>query len=83
MIDRSWNPDICSHPQLFGVATFLKPPDDVTRTSPMERRDIIMVVAVLLLTIVITWAGTDYVVTNVVMPLVEDESAPSPSYPGP
>ena len=45
----------------------------------MERRDIIIVLAVLLLTAVVTWAGTDYVVNEVVLPLVEDEPAPSPS----
>ena len=49
----------------------------------MERRDIIMVLAVLLLTVAATWAGTDYVVNQVVLPLVEDEPAPSPSYPSP
>jgi hypothetical protein len=53
------------------------------RTSAMDRRDIIMVVAVLLLTIAATWAGTDYVVNQIVLPLVEDEPAPSPSYPSP
>jgi hypothetical protein len=44
----------------------------------MHRRDIIMVLAMLLLTIAVTWAGTDYVVRQVVLPLVEDEPAPSP-----
>jgi hypothetical protein len=47
----------------------------------MNRRDIIMVLAVLVLALVATWAGTDYVVDHVVMPLVEDEPAPGPSYP--
>jgi len=49
----------------------------------MNRRDVIMVLAVLLLTVVVTWAGTDYVVNQVVLPLIEDEPASSPSYPAP
>lgn len=49
----------------------------------MDRRDIIMVVAVLLLTLAATWVGTDYVVNQIVLPLVEDEPTPSPSYPSP
>jgi hypothetical protein len=53
------------------------------RTSAMERRDIIMVLAVLLLTVAATWAGTDYVVNQVVLPLVEDQPAPSPGFPSP
>jgi len=47
----------------------------------MHRRDIIMVLAMLLLTIAVTWAGTDYVVRKVVLPLVEDEPAPGPADP--
>jgi hypothetical protein len=53
------------------------------RTSAMDRRDIIMMVAVLLLALAATWAGTDYVVNQIVLPLVEDEPTPSPSYPSP
>ena len=49
----------------------------------MDRRDINMVVAKLLQTYAVTWAGTDYVVNQIVLPLVEDEPAPSPSYPSP
>jgi hypothetical protein len=42
----------------------------------MEKRDILVMLAVLLLSIALTWAGTDYVVDHVVLPLVEDEPAP-------
>jgi hypothetical protein len=45
----------------------------------MHRRDIIMVLAMLLLTIAVTWAGTNYVVKQVVLPLVQDEPAPGPA----
>jgi hypothetical protein len=51
------------------------------RTSSMDRRDIIIVIAMLVLTMALTWAGTDYIIDHVVQPLMEDESAPSPGYP--
>jgi hypothetical protein len=47
----------------------------------MDRRDIIIVIAMLVLTMALTWAGTDYIIDHVVQPLMEDESAPSPGYP--
>jgi len=56
----------------------LKPPEGLVVPLRMNRRDIIIALAVLLLTIVATWAGTDYVVNQVVLPLVEGEPAPGP-----
>jgi hypothetical protein len=47
----------------------------------MDRRDVIMVLAVLLLTMAVTWAGTDYIISHVVQPLMDEEAAPSPGYP--
>jgi hypothetical protein len=35
-----------------------------------------MMLAVLLLSMALTWVGTDYVVDHVVAPLTEDEPAP-------
>jgi len=61
----------------------LKPIGSAAVAFRMNRRDVIMVLAVLLLTVVVTWAGTDYVVNQVVLPLIEDEPASSPSYPAP
>jgi hypothetical protein len=51
------------------------------RIQLMNRRDIIMVLAMLVLTVVLTWAGTDYIIDHVVQPLMEDESVPSSGYP--
>ena len=51
------------------------------RTSSMDRRDIIIVFAMLVLTMALTWAGTDYIIDHVVQPLMEDGSTPSPGYP--
>jgi hypothetical protein len=51
------------------------------RIQLMNRRDIIMVLAMLVLTMALTWAGTDYIIDHVVQPLMEDESAPSAGYP--
>jgi hypothetical protein len=45
----------------------------------MEQRDMVLLIAALLLAIVVTWAGTDYVVDHVVLPLAEDEPAPGRS----
>lgn len=42
-----------------------------------------MVLALLVLTAALTWAGTDYVVNYIVQPLVDEESAPSPGFPTP
>jgi hypothetical protein len=64
-------------------AMIVKPPESIARISPMDRRDIIMVLAVLLLTMAVTWAGTDYVINHVVQPLMDEEAAPSPGYPTP
>jgi hypothetical protein len=59
----------------------LKPLEGLVVPLRMNRRDIIIALAVLLLTIVATWAGTDYVVNQVVLPLIEDE--PGPGSPAP
>jgi hypothetical protein len=40
----------------------------------MQIRDMIMILAVLILSIVLAWAGTDYVVA----PLMQDEPADAP-----
>ena len=61
----------------------LKPSNSIARIYTMNRRDILMVLALLVLTVALTWAGTDYVVNYIVQPLVDEESAPSPSYPTP
>jgi predicted metal-binding membrane protein len=58
-----------------------KPSSSVARISPMDRRDIIMVLAVLVLTVALTWAGTDYIVSHVMQPLMDDEASPTPDYP--
>jgi hypothetical protein len=61
----------------------LKPSNFVARIFPMDRRDIIMVLAVLVLTVALTWAGTDYIVRHVMQPLMDDEASPTPGYPTP
>ena len=61
----------------------LKPSNSIARIYTMNRRDIIMVLALLVLTVALTWAGTDYVVNYIVQPLVDEESAPSPGFPTP
>jgi hypothetical protein len=59
----------------------LKPSNSVARISPMDRRDIIMVLAALVLTMALTWAGTDYIVNHVMRPLMDEEASPTPGYP--
>jgi hypothetical protein len=49
----------------------------------MQIRDMIMILAVLILSIALAWAGTDYVVDHVVAPLMQEEAAPSPGYRAP
>lgn len=44
-------------------------------------RDIIMLLAVLVLTIALTWTGTDYIVDHIVQPLMDEEASPVPGYP--
>jgi hypothetical protein len=44
----------------------------------MEKRDLIFMLAALLLSVALTWAGTDYVVDHVVLPLMEDQPAGAP-----
>lgn len=41
----------------------------------MERRDIIIVAIALVLSIALAWAGTEYVVDHVVVPLTKDDPA--------
>ena len=58
--------------------TDLKLSDGVARITGMEKRDLVVMLAALLLSIALTWAGTDYVVDHVVLPLTQDEPAGSP-----
>jgi hypothetical protein len=66
------------HPQRF-----FEPLIPTPVLNRMDRRDILMIMAMLLLAVAATWAGTDYVVNQVVLPLTEDEPAPSPGVSNP
>jgi hypothetical protein len=54
--------------------------NSITRIYSMDR-DIIMLLAVLVLTIALTWTGTDYIVDHIVQPLMDEEASPVPGYP--
>ncbi|MGY3451570.1 hypothetical protein [Bradyrhizobium sp. USDA 4353] len=47
----------------------------------MDRRDMILMAALLLISVVMTLVGTEYVLDHVVMPLIDDGSLPSPASP--
>lgn len=42
------------------------------RMCSMERRDMLLLAGLLLLSITITWVGTEYVLNHVVIPLIDD-----------
>jgi len=60
------------------MTPFLKRIAAVVRSSSMQIRDMVMILAVLILSIALAWAGTDYVVDHVVAPLMQDEPAGAP-----
>ncbi|WP_139020556.1 hypothetical protein [Bradyrhizobium sp. ORS 285] len=51
------------------------------RMSSMDRRDMMLMAALLMISIVITLVGTEYVLDHVVMPLIDDVGLPSPDLP--
>ena len=50
------------------------------RSSSMNRRDMLLLAALLLISLIVTWLGTDYVLNHVVIPLIEDRQ-PGPDLP--
>jgi len=65
------------------MARMLKRTGRGVRSSPMERRDIIIVLVMLLAAVAVTAFGTDYVVDRVVSPLLDDAQAPAAPSPRP
>ena len=46
----------------------------------MNRRDMLLLAALLLISLIVTWLGTDYVLNHVVIPLIDDRQ-PGPDLP--